>query len=86
MKKNELIQIKGLDIKELKVKEKTLKKEIANLVMDKNMKKIKDLKSVSKLRKNLAQVMTVIRQKELLGQLESRVKNQESSEEKGKNL
>ena len=36
------------------------------------MKKIKDLKSVAKLRKNLAQVMTVIRQKELLDQLESK--------------
>lgn len=70
MKKNELIQIKGLDVKELNGKAKTLKKEIADLVMDINMKKIKDLKSVGKKRKDLAQVMTVIRQKEILGQLE----------------
>lgn len=77
MKKNELIQIKGLDIKELKVKEKTLKKEIANLVMDKNMKKIKDLKSVAKLKKDLAQVLTVLGQRQALVEIESKV------EEKG---
>lgn len=69
MKKNELIQIKGLSIKELKDKAKSLKDEIANLSLDKNMKKLKDTKSVFKKRKDLAQVLTVLRQKEMLEQL-----------------
>lgn len=70
MKKNELTQIKGLDLKELSVKAKTLRGEISGLIIDKNMKKLKDVKSVSKKRKDLAQVLTVIRQKELLTELE----------------
>lgn len=79
MKKNEFVQIKGLDIKELKDKAKALKVDIGKLTMEKNMKKLKDLKTISKKRKDLAQVLTVIKQKELLGQLESRVESQESS-------
>lgn len=82
MKKKELIQIKGLSIKELKDKVKALKKEIADLNMDKNMNKLKDLKMISKKRKEVAQVLTLVKQKELLTQLESRVESQESSKEK----
>ena len=37
--------------------------------------KLKDLKTVSKKRKDLAQILTVIKQKELLGKLESKVKS-----------
>ena len=70
MKKNELTQIKGLDFKELNLKVKTLKDEIANLILEKNMKKLKDLKKVAKKKKDLAQVLTVVRQKELLAKLE----------------
>lgn len=72
MKKQDFIQIKGLDLKELKVKAKSLRGEIANLVLDKNMKKLKDLKMVSKKKKELAQILTVIGQKELLTELESK--------------
>lgn len=71
MKKSELTQIKGLDIKELGGRAKSLQKEIADLVMDKNMKKLKDIKIISKKRKDLAQVLTIKRQKELLAELES---------------
>ena len=70
MKKNELTQIKGLDFKELNLKVKTLKDEIANLILEKNMKKLKDLKKVAKKKKDLAQILTVVRQKELLAKLE----------------
>lgn len=70
MKKNEFVIVKGLDIKELIVKLKTLKKEIENLHFDKNMKKLKDLKSIDKKRKDLAQVLTVLNQKKLLAKLE----------------
>ena len=74
MKKNEFVIIKGLDLKELKIKANALKKEIADLVMDKNMKKSKDLKLVSKRRKDLASVLTVLRQKQLLVELEAKQK------------
>ncbi len=70
MKKNEFVAIKGIDLKELKEKLKALKKEIADLHLDKNMKKLKDLKSISKKRKDLAQVLTVLNQKKLLAKLD----------------
>ncbi len=70
MKKNEFVVIKGLDTKELRLKAKAFKKEIADLTMDKNMKKLKDLKSIDKKRKELARVLTVLNQKELLAKLE----------------
>lgn len=79
MKKNDFIQIKGLNIEELKVKAKALKKEISDLVMDKNMKKLKDTNSVSKKRKDLAQVLTVLRQKEILEELKTKVKEGDES-------
>lgn len=79
MKKNDFVQIKGLDLKELRLKVKTVQGEITDLLLDKNMKKSKDLKIVSKKRKDLAQILTIIRQKELLEELESKV-------EKGKKL
>lgn len=71
MKKNEFIQIKGLDLKELNSKANALREEIANLTLDKNMKKLKDLKMISKRKHDLAQILTVITQKELLIQLEA---------------
>ncbi len=70
MKKNEFTSIKGLNIKDLKEKVKNLKKETADLTMDKNMKKLKDLKMISKKRKETAQLLTLIKQKETLKQLE----------------
>lgn len=78
MKKNELNLLKGLPIKELAEKGKKLRKEIYDLVIDKNMKKLKDTKSVFKKRKDLAKVLTILRQKQLLNELESRVGSQES--------
>lgn len=80
MKKNEFVQIKGLNIAELMLKVKALKKELADLVLDKNMKKLKDLKTISKKKKELAQILTVIKQKELLMEVESRVKSLDRKE------
>lgn len=80
MKRDELKQVAALTIKELKVKATGLKKEIATLTMDKNMKKLKDTRGVAKKKKELAQVLTFARQKELLEELESKVKK-----EKGEN-
>lgn len=81
MKKQEYTLIKGLDVKELTSKLKILKQEIADLVLDKNMKKLKDLKMISKKKKELAQILTVIKQKELLVELET--KTMETKENKG---
>lgn len=72
MKKNEFAQVKGLDIGQLKEKAKVLKKEIADLVIEKNMKKLKDLKMVYKKKKDLAKILTVVKQKEMLVQLETK--------------
>ncbi len=71
MKKNEFVQIKQLDLKELRLKVKAIKTEIANLVLDKNRNKLKDLKTIFKKRKDLAQILTIMRQKTLLGELEA---------------
>lgn len=79
MKKTEFAQIKTLNIKELSDKAKALKKEIAELGFDKNMKKLKDLKSISKKRKERAQILTVIGQKELLARLESGIQEEDSN-------
>ncbi len=73
MKKNDFVQIKGLDLKELGLKVKTIKMEIANLIVDKNMKKMKDLKTIFKKRKDLAQILTVLKQKQVLGELEVKI-------------
>lgn len=82
MKRQEFTQIKGLDMKELREKVRSLRKEIADLMMDKNMNKLKDKKIISKKRKDLAQILTIMRQKQLLSELESRVESQEFSEAK----
>lgn len=75
MKKNELTEIKNLTIDQLVKKAVGLKKDIAGLVLDKNMRKLKDLKSVSKKKKDLARVLTFARQKQLLGEIEAKVKD-----------
>jgi len=72
MKKTEMTEIKKLDIKELRERAKRLEKEIADLTLDKNMKKMKDTKMIHKKKKDLAQVFTVLRQKELLEKLEEK--------------
>ncbi|MBI2595910.1 50S ribosomal protein L29 [Candidatus Daviesbacteria bacterium] len=74
MRKNDFVQIKGLDKQVISGKVKELRQEISALIMDKNMNKLKDLKSIYKKRKDLAQLLTVRRQKQLLEQLESTVK------------
>lgn len=75
MKKNGLNQLKGLPTGELAEKAKSLKKEIADAIFDKNMKKLKDTKIVFKKRKVLAKVLTILRQKQLIEELESKVED-----------
>lgn len=75
MRKNQFVEIKVLDVKTLWEKVRVLRGEISELVIDKNMNKLKDLKSISKKKKDLAQTMTVIRQKQLLESLENKIKS-----------
>lgn len=77
MKKNDFLQVKTLDIVSLIQKAKEIKAKIADLTLDKNMSKLKDLKVIDKSRKNLAQTLTVLRQKQLLTELESTKKELE---------
>lgn len=66
MKKTKVTETKSSDIK-------VLRKELADLTMDLNMKKLKDTKVISKKKKEIAQFLTLVRQKEMLAELE--VKN-----------
>lgn len=73
MKKNDLAEVKKMDIKQIKEKVKKTRTEIAGLVIDKNMGKLANLKAVKSKRRDLAQTLTVLKQKELLEKME--VKN-----------
>lgn len=72
-------EIKVLDIEALVQKVKALKVDIGDLILDKNISKLKDLKSISKKKKELARVFTVLGQKMMIGKLES--KESEASNE-----
>lgn len=71
MKKNDLTEVKALDIKTIKERVKKTRDEIVQSIMEKKMSQLKDLKTISKKKKDLAQILTVLRQKELLSELES---------------
>lgn len=73
MKRKEFVVVKGLSLKELLEKAKALKIEVANLVMDKNMKKIKNVKIIAGKRKDIAQILTVVGQTKLLSELEAKI-------------
>lgn len=79
MKKKELIEMKKLEGTALLDRAKKLRGEVTSLMMDLEMGQLKDIKSVSKKRRDLAQVLTVLRQKQLLAELESKVKVKEST-------
>ncbi len=70
MKKNDLAEIKKADDKLIKEKVAKLYKEINSFVLDKNMGKMTNKKEIKNRRKDLAQILTVKRQKELLAAFE----------------
>lgn len=72
MKKNEFAEIKKMDMKALRQKVKFLKGEITNLIIDKNMHKIANLRLIKTRRDELAQVLTVLRQKFLIAIMEEK--------------
>lgn len=76
MKKADLKGIKNLEIKDLVKKIKETKTDLGGLVMAKSEpgKGSKDVKAVYKKKKDIAQMMTILRQKEMLVELEKEVK------------
>jgi ribosomal protein L29 len=73
MKKNQLNEFKSYDTKALKEAVKKAKMEVADLVLDKNMSKLSDLKVISKKRRDIAQMSTILNQKILIEKLEGKV-------------
>lgn len=74
MKKTEFVEIKKMDLKTLKEKVKLIRKEITDLVIDKNMNKMPNLKSIKSKRNELAKTLTVLQQKQLMEVLEKQTK------------
>ena len=70
MKKNQLADIKKLDIKALKQMEDSFKKELIDLTIAKTTGKLSNLRSAKNKRRDLAQVLTVLKQKDLISKLE----------------
>lgn len=69
MKRNDFLEIKKMDLTALVEKTRQTKSDIANLELDKSLNKLKDVKSISKKRKELAKMLTVLRQKTLLKEM-----------------
>ncbi len=85
MKKNELKEIKSLEPKEIFLRVAKIKEEIIGIRMDRfNSTKAKqgstNLKDMYEKRKDVAQLLTIARQKEILGSLQSESVNQLTSE------
>lgn len=68
--KFDMTTVKNMDTKSVWATAKQMRGEIADLMVDKNMNKLKDLKSIDKKRKNLARVLTILNQKQVLAKLE----------------
>lgn len=86
MRKNDLTEIKQLEFKALVAKILTAKKELSDLVLDRNMNKLKDVKVISKRRKDIAKMQTIANQKRVLESLvTSNEEKAKSSKKKGDN-
>ncbi len=67
---NSIIEYKDMDVKSLEEKVRYFKRELSGLLIDKNTAKLKDLKSLSKKKKEVARMLTIINQKKMLAKLE----------------
>lgn len=72
MKKTEFAEIKKMEIQPLLGKIKNAQKEILGFILDKSTNKITNLKVIKNKRRDLAQMMTVLRQKQILQELEEK--------------
>lgn len=73
MKKTEFAEIKKMDTKLLLEKIQNVQKEVLGFILDKSIGKMTNLKIIKNKRKDLAQMMTVLRQKQVLQELEKKV-------------
>lgn len=80
MKKNDLAEIKKADIKTINESIAKIYKSLASLVLDKNMEKLKNKKEIKNKRRDLAQILTVKKQKELLFEEELRSSDLEKNQ------
>lgn len=74
MKKNDLAEVKKMDLKALSGKIKKAYEEVNRLVLDKNMGKLANLREIKNKRRGLSQMLTVFRQRQLLLELEKPAK------------
>lgn len=80
MKKNDLAEIKKMDLSLIGEKLKKAQKEVVSLVIDKNTNKLTNLKTIKNKRREIAQMMTIVRQKQLLQQIEVRISESKKKE------
>lgn len=71
MKKTQFAEIKNLAIKSLYIKANEMRKDMSNLKLKKDAK---DIKSIFLKRRDLAKVLTVLRQKQLMESLKEATK------------
>ena len=69
MKKSDFTQLKSMELSKLAQRAIITKKELAGLLMDRNSKKQKNVKVFRNTRKDLAQILTVLKQRQLLEEL-----------------
>lgn len=65
-KKLTLAEMKTMDEKALVSKIVSLKADLASMMIDKNINKLTDVKAPVKLKRQVAQLATVLRQKQLI--------------------
>jgi ribosomal protein L29 len=71
MKKQDFADIKKMDVKDLSQRVTAIRKELQTLTLDKNIGKLTDRKVITKKRRDLAQILTVLSQKQMLKNLET---------------
>jgi large subunit ribosomal protein L29 len=74
-------EIKNKTEEELKDLLKTKKEDLFKLKMDKTQNKLKDVKSIYKTKKDIARILTLIRERELVGK-----NNQDKTQKEEKQL
>ncbi len=73
MKNTEINEVKNLDVKTIISKVADLRKKLAKLQLGKDEK---DVKAVSRKRKDLARFLTILQQKKLLEELKKQTEEQ----------
>lgn len=72
MKKTDIDNLRKMNTSDLSRKEREMRGQLADLVIDRSMSKISDKKAILKKRRERAVVLTILRQKKLLEELEEK--------------